>query len=755
MLGRALSMALSSARVARRLLRLAMREFRLDALGQVWPAKPTTLNLLLNDICNSRCQMCLIWKQKRDKEITPNELAQILSDSLFRRVRYIGVSGGEPTLRQDLPDLFRVISEKRPRLMGIGIITNAIQRQQVIGRIETAAEVCLSAGIPFNVMVSLDGIGEVHDRVRGHPGNFESAVAVLRHFRDHTEIPVCIGCTITKDNAWHVDEVLDFARAEGLYGRFRVAEFIARLYNAEQTDCIRNFSLSERYHLGLFFAKLEYTYEDDPQIRRTYQNIRQMLMYKAKRAIGCPYQTDAVALDCRGQLLYCAPKSPILGSCLQTAASRLYRENIPKRKLILDQQCDDCIHDYHAKETVSDALQQYREVYWRRRLSLDRALRVARKTRNIRSEPSHFLGNTHLIVGWYGTETAGDKAILAELVHRIRRTSPQSRITVASLYPYVTQTTVREMNLGDISIIPTYSAEFATLARQADVVVMGGGPLMHIEPLGTVLWAFVQAKRARHATWLAGCGIGPLDQGQLYSDAVREIIRFTDRIELRDLASQEWVLDMTARDDIKVTEDLAVDFVKRWDQRERVKVLKQDRTLNLYLREWTRDYKRELSDEQFEQVRDDGEREMGRLIHELCSEFDLRPRLLPMHHFCVGCDDRDFSRRFAREYLSDLDPEVERRPLSPQELLHSMCSGRFALCMRFHSVLFAHTLKVPFFAVDYTHGGKIHAFLTERGMRDRMVSMRELAAGKWMRIARIVKTCLKGSVDRLPDASRT
>ena len=49
MLLRTFSAAVKGARAARRLLRLAMREFRLDTLGQVWLAKPTTLNLLIND----------------------------------------------------------------------------------------------------------------------------------------------------------------------------------------------------------------------------------------------------------------------------------------------------------------------------------------------------------------------------------------------------------------------------------------------------------------------------------------------------------------------------------------------------------------------------------------------------------------------------------------------------------------------------------------------------------------------------------
>ena len=105
-----------------------------------------------------------------------------------------------------------------------------------------------------------------------------------------------------------------------IYVRFRVAEFIQRLYNEGQGDYVRNFSERETYHLGLFFAKLERTYERSRQIRRTYGSIRRMLLEGAERSIKCPWQSKAVTLDCRGQLLYCAPRSPVLGSCLEESA---------------------------------------------------------------------------------------------------------------------------------------------------------------------------------------------------------------------------------------------------------------------------------------------------------------------------------------------------------------------------------------------------------------------------------------------------
>jgi MoaA/NifB/PqqE/SkfB family radical SAM enzyme/polysaccharide pyruvyl transferase WcaK-like protein len=720
------------AKAARELAALCYRDLRVNGLGQIFPIAPHTLNLLVNDICNSKCQMCLIWEQKRDKEFTTDELANILRDPLFKRLQYIGVSGGEPTLRKDLPEIYRVLVSKHPRIKQTGIITNAIRADDVISLSEASALVCRNAGVPFNIMVSLDGIGELHDHIRGRPGNFKSALEVLKHFRDKTDIPLSIGCTITKDNVWGIDEVLEFCRRERIYGRFRVAEFIDRLYNTGQRQVIRNFSESEAYQLALFFRKLELTYETSPLVRRTYRNISQMIMEGAPRSIKCPWQAQAATLDCRGQLMYCAPKSPILGNALTTSASKLYRDNIDKRKQILKHDCDSCIHDYHAEETTKEWWLEHQTRRWCTRLTLERALIAAGKVHVAPPVGQTPTPRSVLIVGWYGSETAGDKAILGGVIGQVRERAPTCRITLASLHPFLSRWTVRELSHLDVEVIDFYSAAFWEQTGSADEVIMGGGPLMHINELGLILWGFLRAKGAGHRTRLAGCGIGPLDRGAQYERAVAEILRLTDVIEMRDSASVKWAQRLTGRNDITNTGDPSELFVRQW-RKEHPSAERQP-FLNLYLREWTAEYQGALSQQQFEQTKANAERELGSWVRKLATELKLRPRLLAMHHFCVGNDDRDFNRRFARTHLADLDPLVEMVPFSPQQLLASMQQGTLSLCMRFHSVVFASTLEVPFFAIDYTQGGKITHYLSDRGMQRRMVEWKELAAGNWQHL---------------------
>lgn len=720
------------ARSACRGLSIARQDLRFRYLGQLLPAKPIVLELLVNHTCNSRCSICYICSQKWGKEFSPDELALVLSDQLFDRLGHVCISGAEPTLRSDLPEICRVLVEKQPPLVTTQIVTNGMLRDQVISRILSSAEVCRDASLRLDVVVSLDGIGEIHDRIRGCEGNFQGAVEVVRYFRDETDIPISVSCTVSRDNIWSVDEVLDFCRREGVYGRFRVAEFIRRLHNDEQVECIRNFTEREAYHLGLFFAKLEYAYEKSPTIRRTYRNIRRMLMEGTERSTRCPWQATAVTLDCKGQLLYCAPRSSVLGSCLEESAQRLYLGNVEMRKAIIRNDCSSCIHDYHADQTLSELWSSMRVRSWRWRLSLDRALNGINNNPPPRSVLSHSDSpRQFLIIGWYGTETAGDKAILGEIIHRIRNAQPDSSIMLASLHPYVSQWTVKEIGHPDVEVVPVYSRVFWQRTAMVDEVIMGGGPLMHLEALGVVLQAFLRAKRAGHRTRIAGCGIGPLDRGQRYEDAVRNILLLADSVELRDSESVAWASRVTGRKDIMNSGDPAVGFVQRWMRVHPVQ--EKCACLNLYLRDWTREYQGSLSDKEFENVKTQFELQLGLWIHELCAQLKLRPRLLPMHHLWVGNDDRDFNRRFARAHLAGLDPVVEAVPLSLLDILASMQEAALSLCMRYHSVLFANTLRVPFFAIDYTQGGKITAYLRDHGGLGQMVCLRDIADGKWYR----------------------
>lgn len=122
---------------------------------------------------------------------------------------------------------------------------------------------------------------------------------------------------------------------------------------------------------------------------------------------------------------------------------------------------------------------------------------------------------------------------------------------------------------------------------------------------------------------------------------------------------------------------------------------------------------------------------LGAMVGFISEMTGLQPRLFAMHHFVVGGDDRVFNRGFARRYLTGLSAVVCQMPMGVSDILSSMQDARLCICMRFHSVLFAQESGIPFIAVDYTRGGKIAAYLDEKGALHKMISAVEIADGTW------------------------
>ncbi len=704
-------------RLAFRLAGCRWQDWKRKVLHQYFPPKPTVINLNANDICNSKCTMCNIWQRKKDFEISPHQLFEILDNPFFSRVRHVGITGGEPTLRSDLPQLYDSVCRAIPQIQGLSIITNAIRENQVIERIQAVQSVCQKHKKDFSVMVSLDGVGSVHDLIRGRDGNFEAAIRVIRFFKHQTTIPITIGCTITKENVWDVDDLLLFLRNEGLEGRFRVAEFIDRLYNNELTSVIRNFDEEESYHLACFFKKIECEFETNETYRRTYRSIIKMLN-GGKRTIGCPYHNKGLVLDSREDIQFCAPKSPAIGNALKHPAKELFRSNLKQRRRILQDKCDDCIHDYHAPITYSEAKGYYQDLFWKELIQINR-IRYAQWLK-----PLGLLGKKRkkgriVITGWYGTETVGDKAILGNIIELFRKTDPQCHVTVTSFYPFVTQKTLSELGLNT-EVVSVYSYDFLMAIRNAEKVILGGGPLMDMEALAIPLWAFTLARIFGGETIVFGCGIGPVNSTK-YANTIKRILELANEVKLRDSGSVEiskkWLPNLRS----EMVGDPARAFLR--SARHNFPKPPRKPVLACFLREWTAEYGQGLSTLEFQVRRSAFEDKMAQVIKAICKDHNLLPTFYPMHTFFVGNDDRDFYRRFLAQHFEREKHTFYKYNANPDLIADSMNSSQMCICMRFHSVLFAETLGVNYFAIDYTNGGKISAFLRDQGRSDRMISL--------------------------------
>ena len=137
-----------------------LRDFASGGLAQ--HCRPASIVLLLTERCNARCVHCDIWKNKGG-EATPRvgEWQQLLSDlASWLGPAQVTLSGGEALLRPYTPALL-AFGKQRGLLMEL--LTNGYWVDQ--SRVEQAA-----LADPWRITVSVDGIGDIHNTVRGADG---------------------------------------------------------------------------------------------------------------------------------------------------------------------------------------------------------------------------------------------------------------------------------------------------------------------------------------------------------------------------------------------------------------------------------------------------------------------------------------------------------------------------------------------------------------------------------------------------------
>lgn len=702
--------------------------------------KPIVLQFPVIDICNSHCQMCRIWENKKSDDITPDQLRTGLRNPLYSEVTSVGLNGGEPTLRKDLAELASVLFEELPKLNSISLITNAFNFQDVIERISELGQVVRKHKGYLDVMVSLDGYGDVHDRVRGKPGNFERAQKVINFAMSSDLVHnVRIGCTIIKENVYGLAELFEFCQSRGLYIKYRLGIPHQRLYTQNLTDPY-SLTTEEKYHIAEFLEGLIAHYESNEQQKFFYRSLIDQILHGAPRKAGCDWQHRGATISSSGELLYCAVQSKALGKIAECDSEQAYFKNAGHLQDIIKNKCDNCNHDYVgippkkqlAKQLSIQMLhrlgieQQARSIYRRLNTTKRKQLAYVRKLESLKAISGNH-GHTKkareaavkvLVCGWYGTETLGDKAILAGVMESIRKTVGQVDFTLVSLYPYISQMTRRQMpELKGTHIVDPH--EGIRLVGDMDLVVFGGGPLMAINELAEMEAIFYAAHQRGIPSLVAGCGVGPIGDDwhnkSLYNILTMASLRIYRDVKSRELATK---LGVDTTGDI-VAEDPAFTWLK--NQRERLtSTPPSDRkVLLLGLRDFPyQQYARHLSPTECIAAKERYEHEVIAALERLAERHaDLVIRPLPMctNHF--GDDDRWFYRRLFRgnkKLEERLDLSLLGAELAPSEYGEAFCSAHVALTMRFHSVVFALGLEVPTVAIDYTLGkGKVHA-LAER-----------------------------------------
>lgn len=121
-------------------------------------------SLIVTYRCNAKCQMCEIWKHPTDP---PEEIDPKYYEKLPDGLR-INITGGEPTLRSDIDEIFKILY---PKAHLLELSTNGYFTDKIIRIAERYPKIL--------IRVSIEGLPTLNDKLRGTKDGFDHALRTI------------------------------------------------------------------------------------------------------------------------------------------------------------------------------------------------------------------------------------------------------------------------------------------------------------------------------------------------------------------------------------------------------------------------------------------------------------------------------------------------------------------------------------------------------------------------------------------------
>jgi Fe-coproporphyrin III synthase len=194
--------------------------------------------------CNLRCFMCPFYGENGTPPDIKNELStekfiKIIDkiSQAYRNYPYkplIGLTGGEPFVRQDI---FKILKYIKKKGLKYSITTN-------FSLLDESKIKLLSESPPSDLRISIDGPEEIHDMIRGVKGTFKrttDAISTIRKNKRTKNLKIVLKCVMSQKNIDHIHEMVPIAKKLGTDLSFQ------HLYFLDNEHDIENKKVTKKY----------------------------------------------------------------------------------------------------------------------------------------------------------------------------------------------------------------------------------------------------------------------------------------------------------------------------------------------------------------------------------------------------------------------------------------------------------------------------------------------------------------------------
>jgi len=150
--------------------------------------------------CNARCNMCNVWQ-------APSKPQDEIGVEVIRKLPkmfFCNVTGGEPFVRQDLPEIIKELRTKAKRIV---ISTNGYFTERIIALCQKYPD--------LGIRISIEGLKEANDLIRGMPGGYERTQETLKKLQEMGLKDIGFAMTIQDHNYQDLVKLYKMARDLG------------------------------------------------------------------------------------------------------------------------------------------------------------------------------------------------------------------------------------------------------------------------------------------------------------------------------------------------------------------------------------------------------------------------------------------------------------------------------------------------------------------------------------------------------------
>lgn len=326
----------------------APRDLINSYVGRVKALHPTVLIFHVTFVCDARCNMCSNWTRgNRKEDMTLEQIEQVFDSPLWKHIENASISGGEPTTRNDLVDIVKVLIDKLPRLRKLTLNTTGLTPHRGIPMLTKIVQMCHERGVIFSTRVSIDGVGDMHNEVRRVKRGFDKAeqtIAAMKELQKTYPFNFGISTTIFSMNLDDAENILAWARREKLDIVFNMVRFTeAMLGNADLAKDIKPVSAEEQRMREFFLDRVRHDPLLDGQ-NYIYMHYADMIGNGYHRTAPCPFQTQGVMLNPDGGMFFCE-NSNVVGNAVTEDPEAIYFKQASQehRNYIRDEKCPTCL----------------------------------------------------------------------------------------------------------------------------------------------------------------------------------------------------------------------------------------------------------------------------------------------------------------------------------------------------------------------------------------------------------------------------